>query len=199
MTGTGTTAGTGAAGTRALRPLEPPYDAATAEQLERWRPPGLHVEPLALLRLLARHPDLLDRVRPLASGLLGGGLLPPRDRELLLCRSAVRAGSDYAWGVHAATLAPQAGLSPEVLDALARPGVPAVLEPADALLVAAADELHDTATLSPATLDALAARYDDARLVELVLLCGWYRTLSTLVNAAGLAPEEWAEPIPATR
>jgi alkylhydroperoxidase family enzyme len=188
MTGTGTTAGTGstgtgATGTGALRPLEPPYDPVTAEQLERWRPPGLHVEPLALLRLLARHP----------------GLLPPRDRELLLCRSAVRAGSDYAWGVHAATLAPQAGLSPEVLDALARPGVPAALEPADALLVAAADELHDSATLSPATLDALSDRYDDARLVELVLLCGWYRTLSTLVNAAGLAPEEWAEPIPAPR
>ena len=31
---------------------------------------------------------------------------------------------------------------------------------------------------------------------EIVLLCGWYRTLATLIRSADLPPEEWAARFP---
>jgi 4-carboxymuconolactone decarboxylase len=66
----------------------------------------------------------------------------------------------------------------------------------DLLLVTAADELHDTATLSETTWRSLRSRYDDAQLIEVILLVGWYRTLSTLINATELPLEEWAARFP---
>ncbi|MFD0474068.1 carboxymuconolactone decarboxylase family protein [Nonomuraea thailandensis] len=54
----------------------------------------------------------------LGAGLLGHGLLPAADREVVIARVTARAGCGYEWGVHAATLARQAGLTP---DACGRP------------------------------------------------------------------------------
>jgi hypothetical protein len=73
-----------------IAPLEPPYDPETGEMLERWMPPGAAVEPLALFRTLAVHPSLMSRMRPLGSGILNHGEVPPREREIVL-HSHVRA------------------------------------------------------------------------------------------------------------
>ncbi|MET7455828.1 carboxymuconolactone decarboxylase family protein [Streptomyces sp. NPDC005574] len=53
----------------------------------------------------------------LEAGLLGHGLLPAIDREIIIARVTARTGCAYEWGAHAATLAQQAGLSQEQLQA----------------------------------------------------------------------------------
>jgi 4-carboxymuconolactone decarboxylase len=183
-----------------LAPIEPPYDENAAAWLHKWMPPGVDAEPLALFRLLALHPELADRCRPMASGLLNKGLLPARDREVVIARTTARAGAEYEWGVHATVFGPLVGLDQTVLDALATepPGTTA-FDGRIALLVAACDELHDDAVTGTATWRGLRELYDDAQLVELLLLAGWYRTLSTVITSTALPLEPWAERFPLSR
>jgi hypothetical protein len=66
----------------------------------------------------------------------------------------------------------------------------------DRVLVEAVDQLQDKARVGAATWQQLGERYDDAQLVEFVLLNGWYRTLSTLINTAEIPLETWARRFP---
>ncbi|GAA1522729.1 carboxymuconolactone decarboxylase family protein [Kribbella lupini] len=177
-----------------LQPVEPPYPERIETLLGKLMPPDSPYEPLLLFRMLALHPELADRARPLASGLLNKGLLPARDRELVISRSTARAGAEYEWGVHVVIFGPVVGLDREVFDAVASGAVWP-----DPVLMRAVDELHDQATWSTATWSAVRERYDDAQVVELLLLAGWYRTLSTVINALEIPLENWGARSPAFR
>ena len=176
-----------------LQPVEPPYSEEVERLLAKQMPPGSRLEPLLLFRVLARNPDLASRAHPMASGLLNKGSLPARDREVLIGRTTARAGAEYEWGVHAVFFAEV--IERDIVDRLAGPDR-TDFDDDDLLLVTAADELHDTATVSDETWRLLRVRYDDAQLIELILLTGWYRTLSTLINATKLPLESWAARFP---
>ncbi|MBC3986049.1 carboxymuconolactone decarboxylase family protein [Streptomyces sp. AC536] len=182
-----------------IEPLTPPYGADVDRALRRWMPPGVPHEPLALFRVLHRNPELASRMFALGAGLLGHGLLPAVDRELVIARVTARSGCAYEWGVHAATLAPQAGLSPEQLRATPRPDAAASApwSPRHTALLRAVDELDDTTQLTQSTWDALRGHYEEAHLLELLVLIGWYRTISYLANGLLLEEEPWAARFPA--
>lgn len=184
--------------TSRLQPVEPPYSDEVERLLGKLMPPGTAYEPLLLFRVLALNTDLASRTHPMASGLLVKGLLPDRDREVLISRTTARAGAEYEWGVHAVFFGDAVGLDRATLDKLAGGPGPDLAED-DLLLVTAVDELHDTATLSETTWRSLRSRYDDAQVIELILLVGWYRTLSTLINATELPLEPWAARFPPRR
>ena len=80
-------------------------------------PPDTGIEPLALFRTLVVHESLAARMRPLGAGILGHGLLEPRDRELMIHRTCARCGAEYEWGVHAAFFGSAVGLSDRQLAA----------------------------------------------------------------------------------
>ena len=160
-----------------IAPVGPPYSAS----LLKWMPPGAAVEPLKLFRTLAVNQELADRMRPLGAGLLAHGRLSQRERELVIDRACVGAA---------------AGLSDDELGATAAGGTDAFADPADALLLALVDELHDTATVSDDLWSRLAERYDPPTLLELVILAGWYRLLSGVINAVGVELEPWAARFP---
>jgi 4-carboxymuconolactone decarboxylase len=71
-----------------IAPLEPPYSHHVEEMLRKWMPPDTGLEPLALFRTLVVHEALAARMRPLGAGILGHGLLEPRDRELMITAHA---------------------------------------------------------------------------------------------------------------
>ncbi|MDQ1021351.1 hypothetical protein [Streptomyces afghaniensis] len=104
-----------------------------------------------------------------------------------------------ARGAHAATLAQQAGLSQERLQATTDIDVAAntAWPPRHAALLNAVDELHDTAQLSQPAWDSLSVHYEDAQLLEFLVLAGWYRTISYLANGLLLEEEPWGAPFPA--
>ena len=62
----------------------------------------------------------------------------------------------------------------------------------DALLIRLCDELNDTATVSDNLWDELRRHWSDPQLIELVVLAGWYRTISYVINAAQIELEPWA-------
>jgi alkylhydroperoxidase family enzyme len=177
-----------------IAPVEPPYEPEIADLLAKWMPPGQDVEPLKLFRTLAVHPGLASRMRPLGSAILAKGILPAREREIVLHRTCARAGAGYEWGVHAVAFAPAVGLSEEQIVATAHGDAddPAWSDERDRLLVRLADELYDTATLSDELYERIAAEWSEAELLELVAVAGFYRLISTIVNVARVEPEPWA-------
>jgi len=180
-----------------IAPLEPPYDPETEAMLRKWMPPGAEVEPLALFRTLQIHGELASRMRPLGAGLLGHPRVEPREREIVILRTCARAGAEYEWGVHSIAFGAPLGLSQAQLAATVHGDAD---DPAwsarDAELVALADELFDTASVSEPLWQALAARHAPDQLLELLVLAGWYRLLSGVINGVGVPHESWAPRFP---
>jgi alkylhydroperoxidase family enzyme len=150
-----------------------------------------------LFTTLARHPRLLAAWEPFAGGILLHGVLPARDRELLVLRTAWNCQASYVWGQHEGNHGPAAGLRDEeiarVVDGPAHSG----WSEHEAALLRAADELHVTGTIAEATYGELAARYGEQELIELAMLVGEYHLMSFALNALGVADEEGAAGLPA--
>jgi alkylhydroperoxidase family enzyme len=175
-----------------IAPLEPPYDQEIAHQFDRIM---RGAPPLTLFRVIAGHARAWEKFR--AGSLLDRGPLTLREREIVIDRTCARTGCEYEWGVHVATFAEAAHLTDEQVRAT-------VLEDADApcwsegeqALIAAVDALHIRATLDDAEFKALSAHYDDAKILEVLLLCGFYRTVSYLANGLNLPLETNAARFP---
>jgi 4-carboxymuconolactone decarboxylase len=181
-----------------ILPLEPPYDPATGQMLQKWMPPDTGIEPLRLFRTLAVHESLFARMRPLGAGILGHGLLEPRVRELMILRTCARCGAEYEWGVHATFYGDAVGLTPDEIDATVRAGAddPAWTE-RDRAVIRLADELHETAGMSDGTFCQLDRHFSGPQILELLIVGGWYHTISFVINGAGVEREAWAGRFPA--
>jgi len=142
---------------------------------------------LNIFATLAHHPKLLKRWVAFGGTLLYGGELPPRDRELLVLRTAWRCGTDYEWGHHV-EFAHQTGLSDGEIERCARPLDPGAHD-ADAVLLRAADELHADARIGDETWAALASRYSAAQLVEVCMLVGQYHLVAFALRSLGVERE----------
>lgn len=143
---------------------------------------------------LAHHPRLLRSWSGFGGLLLSAGALPPRDREVLILRTAANTGADYEWGHHLA-LGRMVGLGDGEMADLAR--FTAVDRPAhDALLVRAADELHADAVLSDETWTELAQGYDEQQLIELCMVVGQYHLVAFTLNSLGVQREAGIDGLP---
>jgi 4-carboxymuconolactone decarboxylase len=144
---------------------------------------------------LARHPDLFKAWLPFGGYLLTGGTLSPRDRELLILRTAVNCGSPYEWGQHV-RIALGLEIDRETIDRVAAgPDAPGWPE-AEALLLRAADELHGEATIGHETWAALADAYDERQLIEIPMLVGQYHMVAFALNSLGVEQDEGLEDLP---
>jgi len=172
-----------------IQPLEPPYEPNVEEYLYKLMPPG--IEPLVLFRILALNFDLATRMRPLSAGLLAHGSVAPRERELVILRTTYLNGAEYEWGVHATVFNELSADEIEATTAAADSW-----DGSDALLIRLCDELHSTATLSDELWRRLGEHWSDQQLIELLILAGWYRTISYLINALRIELEPWAMRLP---
>ena len=179
-----------------IAPIEPPYDPDTDAQLKKWMPPGSPMEPLVLFRTLLVHPQLSSRMRALGSGILGHGLIEPREREIVILRTCARCGTEYEWGVHAVAFGNLVGLTQSQINATVR-DCEAGWSERDRLLIRLADELYETDTIGDDLWQELAGIWPAPELLELIVIAGWYRTLSYFIKAARLQLEPWAARFPA--
>ncbi len=179
--------------TARIAPAQPPYPAAVQQTLERLKTPG--DQPLSLFRTLARDARLFARFT--GGGLLDEGHLSLAEREIVIHRICALNAAAYEWGVHAAIFAEAAGLDAERLAATTTPGVAACWTPREALLIAFCDAVNARADIDDALWARLAEAFTEEARIELMMLAGFYRTVSLLVNGLRLAPEPFAVPFPA--
>jgi alkylhydroperoxidase family enzyme len=175
-----------------IAPLEPPYAPEIQDQFDRIM---RGAPPLALFRVLAGNARAWEKFR--AGSLLDRGPLSLREREIVIDRTCALTGCEYEWGVHVATFADPAHLSSEQVRAIVLGGADAPCwSQSEQALINAVDALHHRATLSDAEFAALSSHHDDAKIFEIILLCGFYRTVSYLANALDLPLEENAARFP---
>jgi alkylhydroperoxidase family enzyme len=177
-----------------LAPLPPPWDSAVADDLAKLMPPGM--EPLALFRTVAHNPRVLRRFR--RGGLLDPGSITVAEREIMIHRTCARCGSEYEWGVHAAVFGRANGLDDARLAATVHGAADdPVWSARESLIVALADALHDTATVSDDLWRRLAGEFAPAQLVELVALAGFYHLVAFVTNTFAIPPEPLGARFPA--
>ena len=144
---------------------------------------------------LAHHPSLLKRWLVFGGHILGGSTLSPRQREILILRTGYRCKSEYEWGQHA-RIARLVGLTDAEIRRLTEgPDAPG-WDPAEALLLRAADELHDDQVVSDATWAALGKELDAKQLIDLVFTVGQYTLVSMALNTLGVQRDEGVEGFP---
>lgn len=146
-----------------------------------------NLPPLNIFRTLAHAPSLFKGFTALGSHLLGRHGLPPREREIIILRIGWRAQSEYEFGQHT-TIGRAAGLTDDEVRWLADAGEPA-WSADDAALIAMADELCDADVVSDSTWRRLSARWSTEQLLEMLVLAGYYRLVSGLLNSVGVALE----------
>jgi len=175
-----------------IAPLEPPYETDIQAQFDRIM---RGAPPLMLFRVMASNPRAWEKFR--GGSLLDRGPLDLREREIVIDRTCALNHCEYEWGVHVTTFAQAAGLTEAEIRATVHEGARASCwSAAEQALITAVDALHARATLSDEEFSSLASHYDDAKIFEIILLCGFYRTVSYLANSLRLPLEEKAARFP---
>jgi alkylhydroperoxidase family enzyme len=168
-----------------IAPLAPPYPDEVADQLRSMMPAG--VPPIGLFRTFVKNVPMTKAMHSWGSHELGRQLtLSLRQRELVIDRTCARCGCEYEWGVHVAFFAERADLDEAQITSLTHGSSNDACwtDPPDRLLIEAVDRLHEGSDISDELWARLAAEFDEAQLLDLLLLTGWYHAISYVARAA---------------
>lgn len=148
-------------------------------------------KPINIFGTLGHHPKLLKRFNVLGGFFLNAGLLPAREREIVILRVGYRCQAVYEFGQHT-VIGLRVGLTQEEIAALAPSPTspPATWSPKDQALVSLADELCAYDCVRDDTWAALQVDWNEAELLELVMVAGMYRMVSGFLNTMGVQLDE---------
>ena len=179
--------------TARVAPATAPFSEEVRRSLDRIMPPG--VAPLALFTTLARDERLFRKL--FAGGLLDRGHLTLRQREIVIDRVTALCRCEYEWGVHVALFGARTGLGEEHLRSLVHGGAgDACWSEGERLLLELCDELHETRSVTDGLWVRLRGEHTEEAILELLMLAGFYETISSLANALRLPPEPFAARFP---
>ncbi len=139
--------------------------------------------------LMFNDPSTAVRVGALGEHLRFGGVLPDDVRELCILRFAARKGYGYEWAHHLRP-ADLAGIDAATIDALAAGDVPDGLRPDRSAALRAVDAVVEDRRLDDGLYDELVAAFGTRGAVELVVLCGLYGVMGSMVTAFGIPVED---------
>lgn len=181
--------------TARISPATEPFAPGIGEQLVqvmRGRPP------LSLFTTLARDPRLFGKF--FAGSLLDRGHLTLRQREIVIHRTTALCRSEYEWGVHVSAFARHVGFTDDQIRAFVQGSADdACWDGAEALLIRWCDALHRDCDVDDRLWNDMKAHHSDEAIIELLMLAGFYRTVSYLTNALRLPLEAGAARFPPQR
>lgn len=177
-----------------IAPATPPFPEEIQARFDRIMPPG--VPPLVLFTMLARDPRLFQRFS--GGSLLDKGHLPLRQREIVIDRVTAQCGSEYEWGVHIAFFGKGAGFTEAQVRSLVHGDADDACwqDEAERVLIRVCDSLHRRATIDDALWRDFSAHFYEMACLEVLMLAGFYRTVSYLTNATALPLETYAARFP---
>lgn len=173
-----------------IQPLKPPYNADIQSEFDKIMPPG--VPPLNIFATVAKNPRVLNRM--MSGGLLDRGSISINARELVILRTCALCKAEYEWGVHASVFGGKAELSLDQIHDTYKEVPDAELWSHEQLqIIRLVDELVNTRTISDTCWKELIALFEEAQLIELVMLCGLYHAVSFTINAFAIELENGME------
>ncbi|MDH3713555.1 MAG: carboxymuconolactone decarboxylase family protein [Gammaproteobacteria bacterium] len=131
---------------------------------------------------LLHRPDLGHTLLRVGEQLRFEGRLPTLCREIAILVVAAHFRARYEWWAHA-RIAHGEGLPQSVIDAIAAGADPALDKDDERTVYAYTTEMMELGRVSERTHQSAAAVFGEAVLVELVVLLGYYATISLLLNA----------------
>jgi len=179
--------------TARIAPAIAPFREEVQSWLDRTMPAG--VAPLMLFTTLARDERLFKKI--LAGGLIDRGHLTLRQREIVIDRTTALCDCEYEWGVHVSFFAKRVGLTEVHLHSLVHGDAEDLCwNGGERLLIRTCDELYTTCSLSDQLWTELRVEYSEEEILELLMLAGYYRTISYLANALKLPLEAFGARFP---
>jgi alkylhydroperoxidase family enzyme len=144
--------------------------------------------PPNIFTTLARHRRLFRPWLRFAGRLMPRGTLPRRDSELVILRVAHNCASDYERRQHESIALHEGLTAAEIEGTTADPDV-GDWTPRQALLLRAADELHESRSIGDRLWSELSAQLSETELIELCMLVGHYEMLAMTLNSLRVQPD----------
>jgi 4-carboxymuconolactone decarboxylase len=146
--------------------------------------------------LLLRSPDLMARTQKVGEYLRYGCALPPRLRELAIIITARQWRAQVEWIEHS-PLAVKQGVDPSVVEDLLQGKTPRAMRDDEAAVYRFCKELHENHGVSDATFAAVAERFGEQGVIDLIGLTGYYTMLAMVLNVGQEPlPRGMAPPLP---
>lgn len=152
---------------------------------------------LIFSRVLVNSPRIYRTYVPYLEAVVANTVLPARDRQIV-CLRMLELCKDVYEKTHHITISRKVGLSDEEIFAMIA-GEGACLTDFDRTVLKATDELHRDQFITDATWSALAKRYSQEQLIEIVMLAGCYLTMGMLTRSFGIELEPDLESFNALR
>ena len=180
-----------------IKPLaESEWNAEQQRILSPWKRPGGRV--INIFATMANHPKLADKWNSFGLYILRESTLPPREREMLILRIGWLCRSEYEFGQHT-VVGKSAGLTDEEIKRITEGPKATGWDPFDASLLRAVDELYYDAFIADATWNALAKRYNQQQLMDVVATVGQYNLVSMFLNSFGVQLDEGVPGFPKSK
>jgi len=144
---------------------------------------------LNLYRVLLNSPSLAEAWQAFNSAIRFNTALTDQARELAIMRVSQLNGADYQFQIHATQYAPEAGITPQQIAALASSANSSLFPQAQRALLAYADAMTTDIDVSDEVFDRLKQYYSDAQIVELTVLIGAYNMHTRVARALRIDPE----------
>jgi 4-carboxymuconolactone decarboxylase len=107
--------------------------------------------------------------------------IPAKLRELAIIVTARHWTAHFEWYAHRSAAA-QAGLSADIITAIANRKRPTGMQPDEEAVYNFANELLETKQVSDATFKAVVDRFGEKGVVDIIGVMGWYQMVSMLLN-----------------
>jgi alkylhydroperoxidase family enzyme len=155
------------------------------EQREALAPYAERKQLYNIYTTLGRVPEALKAFVAWGGFVLRQSSLPERERELLILRVGWSCRAGYEWAQHA-RIGRGAGLTAEELTGIKHGPSWERWSEQDRLLLTAADELGAAHFVSDATWNALAQRFSERQLMDIVFVVGHYTQVCMILNTFGV-------------
>ena len=143
--------------------------------------------------VLLRSPEVMLGAKGMGDYLRFKTVLPPKLREFVILITARQWTQRYEWHSHS-DLAVKAGLSGEIVKAIAVGRRPPEMSDEEAIVYDFCAELHDNHSVSDATYARALAKFGEQGIIDMVGINGYYTFLSMAMNVARTPEPKGAKP-----
>ena len=132
-----------------------------------------------------RSPELADRLQRVGEHVRFNSSLPRHLNELAILVTARHWTAQFEWFAHR-PMAINAGLDPEIADAIAEGKRPTRMNPEETVVYDFTTELHRDKNVSEATYDAARNTFGEQGVIDLIGAAGYYTIVSMTLIVAGV-------------
>lgn len=140
------------------------------------------------LRVWLQSPELAARAQALGQYVRFDSALTPAQSELAILVTARIWSSDFEWSHHA-PIAAKAGVSADVIEAIANARRPNLDNDVSRAVFDVAVEIHRDRAVSDDTFARARSVLGESALVDLIGICGYYAFISMTINAFHVPPD----------